>query len=112
MQKYWVYMLRCVDESYYIGVTSNVERRLGEHRIGLSEGSYVYKRLPFELVYQQSFQYVLDAIAWEKRIKRWTRAKKEALIKNDTNILRLLSHSPNQPELQRWNRCQPEPDEG
>ncbi len=92
MHEYWVYMVRCCDGSYYVGVTSDVERRLAEHRSGdLSEGSYVYKRLPFELVYVQSFQYILDAIAWEKRVKRWTRAKKEALIRGDQDALENLS---------------------
>ncbi len=92
MQRYWVYMLRCVDESYYVGVTSDVERRLVEHCNGdLSEGAYVYKRLPFALVYQRSFSYVLDAIAWEKRVKRWTRGKKEALIRGDQDALESLA---------------------
>ncbi len=112
MEKFFVYMLNCVDDSYYIGITNNLKMRMEEHYNGFKEGSYTYKRLPVELVYSASFDYVLDAIAWEKRIKRWSRAKKEALINNDTNSLRKLSHSPNQPTLQRWSRCQPEPDEG
>ncbi len=112
MEKFFVYMLQCVDDSYYIGMTNNVEMRMDEHYNGFKEGCYTYKRLPVQLVYCESFQYVLDAIAWEKRIKRWSRAKKEALIENNTEKLRTLSHAEHQPFLQRWNRCQPEPDEG
>ena len=81
--KFWVYMLRCVDESYYIGVTNNLKMRLHEHITGFDEGCYTYKRLPVECVYSRFFEYVEDAIRWEKRIKRWTRAKKEALFRND-----------------------------
>lgn len=101
MQKYWVYMLRCCDDSFYIGVTNNLNMRLEEHVMGFKEGSYTHKRLPAELVYQESFQYITNAIAWEKRIKKWSRERKMALIKNDTNKLRKLSHSLTQPELQR-----------
>lgn len=89
--RYWVYMLRCWDDSYYTGVTNNLEMRLEEHCTGFHEGSYTQKRLPVELVYSAPFQYVLDAIAWEKRIKRWTRAKKEALILGDQQALEKLS---------------------
>lgn len=117
---YWVYMLRCCDESFYIGVTNDLKMRLQQHYLGFKEGCYTYKRLPVKLVYQREFQYILDAIRWEKRIKRWSRAKKMALIRDDTNELRELSHSPNQPELQRWQPvhpwdmecCHPELDEG
>lgn len=91
MREYWVYMLRCVDKSYYVGVTNNLEMRLHEHVTGFKEGSYVQKRLPARLVYQRSFRYVEDAIAWEKRIKRWTRAKKEALIQGDQEALERLA---------------------
>jgi putative endonuclease len=91
MREYWVYMLRCSDESYYVGVTNNLQRRLSEHRSDESEGSYVYKRLPFTLVYSQEFQWILDAIAWEKQIKRWTRKKKEALIQGDQEALERLA---------------------
>ena len=88
MKQYQVYILRCADGSYYVGVTNNLKRRLAEHRSEINEGSYVSKRLPFTLVYSRSFRWILDAIAWEKRIKRWTRAKKEALITRDKERLR------------------------
>ncbi len=85
---YWVYMLRCCDDSYYTGVTNNLKMRLEEHVMGFNEGSYTQKRLPVELVYNVFFTDVLDAIAFEKRIKRWTRTKKEALIAGNKDQLR------------------------
>ena len=91
MRKYYVYMLQCSDGSYYTGVTNDCQRRLAEHSEGLSDTSYTFSRLPVELVYVAEFQYVLDAIAWEKRIKRWGRKKKEALIAGATEKLHDLS---------------------
>ena len=89
---YFVYILRCADGSYYTGITNNVERRLGEHEAG-HPGSYTYTRRPFQLVYTEHFRYVLDAIAWEKHVKRWSRAKKEALIAGDWEKLPILARS-------------------
>ncbi len=95
MRGYFVYMLRCADDSYYTGVTNNLKMRLEEHRMGFKEGSYVYKRLPAQLVYKKSFRYVRDAIAWEKRIKRWSRAKKEALMSANVQHLHELAECKN-----------------
>lgn len=96
MTRYDVYILRCVDESYYVGVTSNVKMRLEEHLMSFHEGSYVHKRLPAHLVYKKSFRYIGDAIAWEKRIKRWTRAKKEALMSANVQGLHELAECRNE----------------
>ncbi len=93
---YWVYMLRCCDDSFYIGVTNNLTMRQEEHYSGFTEDSYTQKRLPVELVYSRIFEYVEDAIAWEKKIKRWTRAKKEALIAMDGNRLHELAECKNE----------------
>src|SRR3989344_6212377 len=91
MRKYYVYMLQCSDGSYYTGVTNDCQRRLAEHSEGLSDTSYTFSRLPVELVYVAEFQYILDAIAWEKRIKRWSRNKKRALIQQDQEALEHFS---------------------
>ena len=93
MKEYYVYMVRCSDSSYYIGVTNNVFCRVSQHNIGKSPKAYTYKRRPVTLVYSASFIDVYDAIAWEKKIKRWSKKKKEALIEGDTNALRQLSRS-------------------
>lgn len=78
----WVYILRCNDGSYYTGLTRSQEpeKRLSEHNIALSPGAFTAKRLPVKLVYAEYFDMVVDAIAAERKIKGWSRAKKEALM--------------------------------
>lgn len=66
MERYSVYMLRCSDRSYYIGVTNDVERRLHEHCGGMDKHCYTKKRLPVELVYNASFHDINNAISWGK----------------------------------------------
>jgi putative endonuclease len=86
-----VYMLRCGDGSYYVGSTRlGLERRLSEHNNG-TFGGYTSKRLPVELVWSEHFPDITDAIAVERQIKGWSRAKKEALIKGDYEMIRQLS---------------------
>jgi putative endonuclease len=87
MRDYFVYMVRCHDGSYYTGITNDVPRRLNEHNGHQFPQSYCHKRRPVELVYSAWFQYVDEAIAWEKRVKRWTRKKKEALIQGEFDQL-------------------------
>lgn len=87
MKFYYVYMIRCSDSSYYVGITNDVERRMNEHSLGLNPTSFTHKRRPVHLVYSAEFQNVDEAIAWEKRIKRWNRQKKKALIQNDWDAL-------------------------
>jgi len=93
MHHYYVYILRCADGSYYTGVTNNIERRFKEHETGRNETCYTFKRRPLSLVYTRHFQYILDAIAFEKQVKGWSRKKKEALINGDFEKLSLLSRN-------------------
>ena len=86
-RNYFVYILRCADASYYVGVTNNVERRLEEHRQALDPRSYTAQRLPVELVYAEWYHYILQAIAREKQLKGWSRKKKEALMAGDMKAL-------------------------
>ena len=84
MREYFVYMLLCADGSFYVGVTNDPERRLWEHNAGIDEGSYTHERRPVKLVYCSApCDAVLAAIAWEKQLKGWSRAKKRALLKSD-----------------------------
>jgi len=87
-------MLRCADESFYIGVTSELERRLAEHDLGISRTAYTFTRRPVALVFSQSFANVDDAIAAEKRLKGWSRAKKHALIRGDWKTIHQLAKRP------------------
>ena len=86
-----VYMLQCGDRSYYVGsARQGLERRLSEHNSG-AFGGYTSKRLPVELVWSQHFLDITDAIAVERQIKGWSRAKKEALIRGDYDAIKLLA---------------------
>ena len=89
--EYFVYILKCSDNTYYTGVTNNIERRFKEHQSGESKTSYTYSRRPLELVYYTSFNDVDNAILFEKRIKKWSRKKKEAAIKGEFEKLPNLS---------------------
>ena len=93
MKDYWVYMLLCADGSYYIGVTNDVDRRLSDHQNGTIAGCYTHTRRPVDLVFSDVFHEIDDAIAWEKRIKRWTRAKKAALARGDWDEVKRLSNA-------------------
>ena len=77
---YYVYLLRCSDGSYYVGHTNDLEHRLAAHERGAIEG-YTLSRRPVELVFSDQFSARLEAFHRERRIKGWSGARKEALIK-------------------------------
>ena len=83
MKTYFVYILKCSDNSYYTGITSNLTERFLEHQNGIYPESYTFKRRPVELVFYSKFTNVEIAIEKEKQIKKWSKAKKEALINNE-----------------------------
>ena len=93
---YTVYILQCADGSYYTGITNNVAARVDEHQRGMNETCYTFTRRPVRLVYCESFRYVHDAIRWEKFLKGWRRAKKEALINREYEKIRKLSECQNE----------------
>ena len=80
----FVYMLLCADDSYYVGSATgdDLSKRVNEHATGAYEG-YTYLRRPVQLVWSEHFDRTTDAIAIERKIKGWSRAKKEALIRGD-----------------------------
>lgn len=77
---YYVYILLCSDGTYYTGVTNNLKRRIQEHKSGNNKDSYTSNRLPVELKFHAPFNDITQAISFEKKIKKWSKAKKEALI--------------------------------
>ena len=77
---YYVYILECADRSFYTGITSNLTQRLESHQSGKYKDSYTSKRRPVNLVYYCEFTDPNLAIETEKRIKKWSKAKKKALI--------------------------------
>ena len=95
MHSSWVYILQCSDGSYYTGCTTNVERRISQHRLGIFKG-YTSTRLPVKLVFSQEFPDIRYAIAAELQIKKWVRRKKEALINGDFELLHQLAQCTNE----------------
>ncbi len=87
MKLSYVYILKCSDNSYYTGVTSNLNKRIFEHQSGKHQDSYTYNRRPVELVFYAEFTDINVAIETEKQIKKWSRVKKEALINGDFDKL-------------------------
>ena len=88
---YYVYILKCSDNTYYTGVTNNVDRRVREHQSGEALNSYTSKRRPVQLVFYAEFSNLEDAIEKEKKIKKWSKSKKEALINEEFELLPVLS---------------------
>ncbi len=89
---YFVYIVQCSDGSYYIGITINIEQRLLTHR--KSRGArYTAMRLPIVLVHTESFSSQAQALHRESQLKKWTHAKKHALIQLNVVKLRELSKS-------------------
>ncbi|MDT0143903.1 GIY-YIG nuclease family protein [Microbacterium sp. PRC9] len=74
-----VYILRCADGTYYVGSTTDVSRRLEQHRAGMG-ATYTRRRLPVELVWMEEFARIDEAFAWEKRIQGWSHDKREAFM--------------------------------
>jgi putative endonuclease len=97
MRFYYVYIVKCKDDSYYTGITNSIDRRLYEHNSGIKPDSYTYSRRPVVLVWFESFTDPTQAIMIEKKIKGWSRRKKEALIIEDWD--KLVQYSKNYTEF-------------
>ena len=97
MQGAWVYILRCADGMYYVGSHrgDDPSTRTAEHNQGADTQAFTYSRRPVVLVWSEHFDQIIDAIAWERRLKGWSRAKKEAVINGDWGALPGLSQSRN-----------------
>ena len=83
MKIYYVYILKCSDETFYTGITSNLSSRMVSHKSGKFKDSYTYSRRPLKLVFYCEFTDPNLAIDTEKQIKKWSQGKKKALIAGD-----------------------------
>ena len=90
MKDFYVYMLKCNDQSIYTGHTDDIEKRISEHNMGTGS-SYTAKRLPIKAVYVQTFGSRDEAINAEQQIKGWSRKKKKALMCENWEQLKELS---------------------
>ena len=86
------YLLRCADGSYYAGHTDNLEQRIGQHQSG-TLGGYTARRRPITLVWSERFASRDEAFAAERKLKGWSRAKKEALIAGDWALVSELARN-------------------
>ena len=77
----FVYILECKDGSYYTGITWNLEKRIGEHNLGVKTPIQPGRR-PTKLVYWENFKTRIEAAKREREIKGWRREKKAVLIQN------------------------------
>jgi predicted GIY-YIG superfamily endonuclease len=90
MEPFYVYIVQCADNSYYTGHTDDIEKRIAEHN-AQTYRCYTSTRLPIKLVFLQDFESRDQAFACERQIKKWRREKKEALIAQNWDKLKLLS---------------------
>ena len=98
-----MYILECVDGSYYTGSTADLNRRLEQHQMG--EGArYTAKKLPVKLVYCEFFDRVADAFYREKQVQGWNRNKKQALIAGDKNLLHEFAACQNESHYSHLNK--------
>ncbi len=90
---FWVYLLRCADGRFYTGQTDDLDRRMAQHHAG-GFCDFTSRRQPVALVWKDSFQARIEALEAERRIKPWSRAKKEALIASDWAALSYWAKPP------------------
>jgi predicted GIY-YIG superfamily endonuclease len=86
---WFVYIVRCSDNSLYIGETEDVAARVLRHNEGRGS-SFIAARRPVDLLFAEAHETRDAALVREKQLKRWTRAKKEALIAGDLANLKRL----------------------
>jgi putative endonuclease len=88
----FVYMLRCSDGSLYVGSATgeDLQHRIAQHQSGAFPG-YTWSRRPVTLIWSEHFARITDAITTERKLKGWSRAKKEALAKGDWQTVHLLA---------------------
>lgn len=90
---FYVYILKCANGKYYTGHTDNLEKRIGQHQSGAFEG-YTSEHLPVTLMWTQDFPTRYEALDAEMKIKGWSQAKKEALIKGDWGRVSFFAKPP------------------
>ena len=88
---FWAYMLQCADDSYYVGHTEDLEYRLAQHHAGTFATCYTYECRPVQLAWSQVFDTRIEALEAERRIKGWSRGKKQALVIGDWDKINQLA---------------------
>ncbi|MDR3550013.1 MAG: GIY-YIG nuclease family protein [Candidatus Babeliales bacterium] len=87
----FVYILKCADDSYYIGYADDMESRMLAHQAKAYGNCYTATRLPVKLIFVKEFPSRDEAFRFERQIKGWSRAKKDALIAGGFEAVKALS---------------------
>ena len=80
MKSYFVYIVRCNDDSLYTGYTRNLKNRIREHNKSRFGAKSLRGKRPVKLVYSEEFDNISDALKKEAEIKKWKKGKKEQLV--------------------------------
>ena len=87
----YLYIVKCSDDSLYVGTTrTSLEARIAQHNAGTFAG-YTQSRRPVVLIFSEWFEQITDAIAAERKLKGWSRAKKLAFVRGDFTKLQALA---------------------
>ena len=93
---FFTYMVLCSDDKFYVGVTNDVVRRVVEHNSDKFPKSFCHIRRPVQLVFVRTFFDIIDAISYEKQIKKWSHKKKWALALGDLKLVHKLAECRNE----------------
>jgi putative endonuclease len=87
----YLYVVKCSDGSFYVGTTrTSLDVRIAQHNAGTFPG-YTQSRRPVELLFSEWFDRITDAIAAERKLKGWSRAKKLAFVRGDFASVKKLA---------------------
>jgi putative endonuclease len=78
--RFFVYIVRCKNNTYYTGYTSDLQQRVEEHNSGRG-AKYVRGKGPVTLMYVKEYRYYKNALAGERKVKKMTRRQKELMIR-------------------------------
>ena len=93
--QFWVYILECADGRCHTGHADDVEKRMAQHEAGKG-GDFTRRRLPVRLVWCDHVGSREEALAFERQVKGWSRARKAAWIAQDFKLLNWLSRAPSE----------------
>ncbi|MCR4276944.1 MAG: GIY-YIG nuclease family protein [Candidatus Roizmanbacteria bacterium] len=99
---YFIYILRCSDNSLYCGQTKDLDRRIKEHNSDISISKYTRVRRPVELVYFEKHRTLSKVLKREFEIKKLTKIEKEELIRNVIDRLDPLLQGDDKLHLQKY----------
>ena len=104
--QFWVYLLLCADGKYYVGSHrgDDVDNRVREHNEGLDPNAFTFRRRPVELIWAGEFSDPAEMVNFERQMKGWSRAKKEAFAKGDWAKLKDLSKSRTAPPIRELGK--------